>query len=78
MLEGGFAGFRFGGISRFFVIGRIAFIRRCGSMEGACLADGRSILADLEREAVEYDGCGSDAVRLDDADSRIFGMIDIT
>lgn len=78
MKEGGFAGFRFCRFSRFFVIGRIDFIRRCCSYEGAGLTDRRSIFTDLERETIDYKCGRSDTIRLDHADGRIFGVIDVT
>lgn len=47
-------------------------------MEGACLAEGRSILSYLDRGAVDDDCGGSDSVRLDDSYSRILCMIDVS
>lgn len=77
MLERGFAGFRFGRFRRLFIVGRITFIRRRSSMQGTCLAARRSILADLQRQTIDHDGCRSHTIRLDDANSRIFGVINI-
>ncbi len=78
VLIGYFAGFRFGRFRWFFIIGGIDFIRRGGGMEGTCLADGRGIFFDLDREAIDEDGGRSDTIRLDDANGRILGVINIT
>lgn len=78
VLERRLARFRLGRFRRLFIVGRITLIRRRSSMQGTCLAARRSILANLQRQTIDHNGGRSHTIRLDDANSRIFGVINIT
>ncbi len=70
--------FRFSRIRGLYVIGRISLIRRSGRYKGTSLAYRGGILTNLKRKTIDYKGCRSDTIRLDDANGRILGRIDIT